>query len=85
MGSNSAIGFSGASWSWLPSAVLPRDGANLAARAAALLRVRQLLEVVKRTWRQHPVGSGGPGMPPQDNPERSSIWDDPELWLLMMH
>jgi hypothetical protein len=87
MGSNCAIGFGGASWSSLSSAVLPLGGgANLAARAsAALLRARQLLELVKGKRRQHPVGSGGPETPPQDNPECSSIWDDPALWLLMMH
>jgi hypothetical protein len=87
MGSNCAMGFGGASWSSLPSAVLPLGGGpNLAARAAAaLIRARQLFELVKDTRRQHPVGSGGPETPPQDNPECSSIWDDPALWLLMMH
>ena len=87
MGSNCAIGFGGASSSSLPSAVLPHgSSANLGARATAvLLRVRHLLELVKGTRRQHLVGSGGPETPPQDNPESSSIWDDPALWLLMMH
>lgn len=87
MGLNCAIGFGGTDWSWLPSPVLPLGGgANLGARAAAaLLRVLHLLELVKDMRLRHPVGSGGPETPPQDNPEYSSIWDDPALWLLMMH
>ena len=53
--------------------------------ATALLRGRELLQTLNRRWRKRHTGNGGPEMPPEDHAPRDSIWDDPELWMLMMH
>jgi hypothetical protein len=72
-----------------PAFASPRGlAANLAALgpvAAALLRVRELREALNQRWFKRPSGNGGPETPPEDHSTRNSIWDDPELWLLMMH
>jgi hypothetical protein len=50
----------------------------------ALLRGRELLQTLNRRWRKRRTGNGGPGMPPEDHPTSDGIWDDPELWMLIM-
>ncbi len=54
-----------------------RDGA---AQGAAIPRMHSAA-----TRRQRPAGSGGPGEPPEADPALWSHWDDPALWMLMMH
>jgi hypothetical protein len=53
--------------------------------ATALLRARRLLEAFNGPRREPPYGGGGPQTPPEDQPQYDSIWDDPALWMLMMH
>jgi hypothetical protein len=49
----------------------------------ALLRGRQWLDGLRRRRRRIP-GDGG-SHPPDDQPRSVSIWDDPDLWMLMIH
>ena len=79
-----------ARWCAAPLAFEPPCG--LAASLAALgpvattrLRARQLLEAVRGRNRKHPAGSGGPNEPPDTDSSPYSPWDDPALWMLMMH
>ena len=58
--------------------------AGLGPVAAALSRVRQWLDGYQRRRRQRPPGNGG-SEPPEDHPRDISIWDDPNLWMLMIH
>ena len=63
-------------------------GASLAALgpvATARLRVRQFLDTLRGTHKKRPTGSGGPGKPPETDPAPYGPWDDPALWMLMMH
>jgi hypothetical protein len=53
--------------------------------AAALLRVRRLLDALAGAWRERYLRNGGPPSPPEDQPTSASIWNDPALWMLMMH
>ena len=54
--------------------------------AAALLRLRELGEALNRRWFKRPSGNGGPETPPEDHSGSDSIWDDPELWMMItMH
>jgi hypothetical protein len=54
--------------------------------ATALLRGRELLERFGRRRRKRPAENGGSETPPpEDHPTNDRIWDDPELWMLMMH
>jgi hypothetical protein len=48
--------------------------------ATVLLRVRLLLEALKKARHNRPRSEE-----PEDYPESGSIWDDPALWMLMMH
>jgi hypothetical protein len=73
-----------------PAFASPRGlGAGLGALgpvAAALLRLRELREALNRRWFKRPSGNGGPETPPEDHSRSDSIWDDPELWtMIMMH
>ena len=79
-----------AGWSAAPLAFRPPPG--LAARLAALgpvatarLKARQFLDALRGTHRKRSAGSGGPGEPPEVDPEPGNHWDDPALWMLMMH
>lgn len=59
-------------------------GASLAALgrvATARLRARQFLDALRGTHK----GSRGPGKPPEADPAPHDPWDDPALWMLMMH
>ncbi len=63
-------------------------GASLAALgpvATARLRARQFLDALRGTHKKRPNGSGGPGGPPETDPAPRDPWDDPALWMLMMH
>jgi hypothetical protein len=51
----------------------------------ALLKVQRLLVERDSTWRKRFAGNGGGEPPPQEQPPGESIWDDPALWMLMMH
>jgi hypothetical protein len=65
-----------------------RLGASLAALgpvATARLRARQFLDTLRGTHKKRPAGSGGPGKPPEADPVSYGPWDDPALWMLMMH
>ena len=50
----------------------------------SLARIRNFIEGINGR-RAIPPGIGGdPGESPED-PPRESLWDDPALWMLMMH
>jgi hypothetical protein len=55
---------------------------GLAARART--RIRRFFASVDGRGAQTRAGTGGPGDPPEE-PLRNTVWDDPALWLLMMH
>jgi hypothetical protein len=79
-----------ARWCAAPLAFAPPRGlaASLAALgmvATAGLRARRLLEAFRGTPRQRPAGSGGPSEPQDPDSSAYSLWDDPALWMLMMH
>ncbi|MGC2304237.1 hypothetical protein [Candidatus Binatus sp.] len=71
-----------------PAFASPRGlGAGLAALgpvAAALLRLRELHDALNRRWFKRPSGNGGPETPPEDHSGSDSIWDDSELWMMIM-
>jgi hypothetical protein len=52
--------------------------------AAVLLRGRQWLEVLKQRRCRGPGRGDGPQEPSHDRFDTDSIWDDPELWLMIM-
>ena len=66
----------------------PRGRAESAAvfrpLATARLRARQFLQMLGGTQRQRPERSGDPGEPPEGNPAYND-WDEPALWIMMMH
>jgi hypothetical protein len=81
-----------------PLALLPPDGLDaslglLGPVEAARAKARQWLTALTRTmrWRRNRKPSGGGGrrrdpLPPDDERDTAgSIWDDPALWMLMMH
>jgi hypothetical protein len=73
-----------------PIAFRPPPGlaASLAALgpvATARLRARQFLDALRGTYKKRPTGNGGPGNPPEADPTPYGPWDDPALWMLMMH
>ena len=49
----------------------------------ALFRIREFLAAFKDRRPEPPVG-GDPDEPPEDAP-RANLWDDPALWMLMLH
>jgi len=78
-------------WSTPEPGLAPRRGVGpgpwlLRSLAAAFRHKRQMLEALQRSWLQRPTGNGGPSAPREDQQEAyDSIWDDPLLWLMMMH
>jgi hypothetical protein len=77
-------------WSVAPLAFRPPRG--LAASLAALgpattarLRARQFIDALRGTKKNRSGGSGGPGEPPESDAAPYGHWDDPALWMLMMH
>ena len=53
--------------------------------ATARLRARQFIEALRGAHKKRPAGSGGLGKPPEADPTPYGPWDDPALWMLMMH
>jgi hypothetical protein len=51
--------------------------------ATALFRIREFLELLKGRRPKPPAGDG-PEESPED-PSRDTLWDDPALWMLMLH
>jgi hypothetical protein len=51
--------------------------------ATALFRIREFLAAFKDRRPKPPAG-GGPDEPSED-PPRDNLWDDPALWMLMLH
>ena len=52
--------------------------------ARARIRIRRFFASVDSRGIQTRAGTGGPGEPPEE-PLRNTVWDDPALWMLMMH
>jgi hypothetical protein len=50
--------------------------------SALVLRLR---EALTGGWRKPPDENGSLPTPPEDYQTGESIWDDPVLWMLMMH
>ena len=50
----------------------------------ARVRAREFLETLRGPHRRRPGGSGDPGERPETLALRS-YWDDPALWMLMVH
>ena len=83
-----ASGF--ARWSTAPLAFRPPRGLRVSLRAlgptvTARLRARQFIDALRGTQKKCPNGGGGPGEPPEADPTPYNHWDDPALWMLMMH
>ena len=52
----------------------------------ATARVKQrFLDALRGTGRKRPAGGGGPDEPLEGGGTAWSHWDDPTLWILMMH
>ncbi len=52
---------------------------------AALFRLRKFIDDISPFNPRRPPG-GGPGHEPEEDAEpHASPWDDPALWMLMMH
>ena len=98
MSANLAKAMTMTGWSdAMPVGSLPRNGiaggAAVGPVAAALHRVGELFRAIRGTRRELTPGSGGPGEPPEQRPQdddpwddpRDSPWNDPALWMLMMH
>lgn len=65
-----------------PGGRVPPHG--IRAAATFLLRSRQWLDGLIRRRRRGPFGNGG-SEPQEEQPRETSIWDDPNLWMLMIH
>jgi hypothetical protein len=79
-----------ARWPAAPLAFRPPRGlaesvAALGPVATARLRSRRFLDALRGTRHKRPAGGGGPGELPEATPTPFSYWDDPALWMLMMH
>jgi hypothetical protein len=61
------------------------EPAALGPIATARLRARQFVDALRGTHKKRPAGSGGPGKPPEADAVSYGPWDDPALWMLMMH
>jgi hypothetical protein len=55
---------------------------GFAARARA--GIRRFFATIDGRGTKTPAGTGGPGAPPEE-PLSNTVWDDPALWMLMMH
>lgn len=77
--------WSAAAFAFRPPRGLAASLAALGPLATARLRARQFLETFRGADHQRPAGRGGPGEPPAADPTAWSHWDDPALWMLMMH
>jgi hypothetical protein len=52
--------------------------------ARARTRIRRFFATTDGRGTKTPAGTGGPGAPPEE-PLSNTVWDDPALWMLMMH
>ncbi len=68
-----------------PPRSLSESLAGLGTLATARLRARQFVEALRGKHRKRPVGSGGPSERPEADPAPYNHWEDPVLWILMMH
>ena len=71
---------------WPRSLFVGPSRPGLAARSRT--RIRGFFASVDGRGAQTRAGTGGPGEPPEEPPEeplRNTVWDDPALWMLMMH
>jgi hypothetical protein len=78
-----------ADWNATPLALVPPRGlgaklAVLGSAVTALLKGRRLLEARGLPRGKLPAG-GGPPEPGEECRAAGSIWDDPTLWMLMIH
>jgi hypothetical protein len=46
--------------------------------------IRRFFATIDGRGAKTPAGTGGPGAPPEE-PLSNTVWDDPALWMLMMH
>jgi hypothetical protein len=79
-----------ARWFAAPLAFRPPRGlatslAALGPAATARLKARQFIDALRGAHKKRPTGGGGPGEPPESDPAPYGHWDDPALWMLMMH
>jgi hypothetical protein len=71
-----AFGGIGTFWDGgLWSAIMPSE--------AALFRLRNFIDDIS-PFNPRRAPGGGPGCEPEDE-EHDSVWNDPALWMLMMH
>jgi hypothetical protein len=47
-------------------------------------RIRRFFASIDGRGTKTRAGTGGPGEPPEE-PLHYTVWDDPALWILMMH
>jgi hypothetical protein len=57
---------------------------KLSLTARARIRIRGFFASIDGRGIQTRAGTGRPGEPPEE-PLRNTAWDDPALWMLMMH
>ncbi|HUC09942.1 MAG TPA: hypothetical protein VL985_05895 [Stellaceae bacterium] len=79
-----------AGWPAAKPGLAPRHGNGsgpslLNSIAAAFRRKCQIFKREQRIWRQPAAGNGGPPAPNAEQQVYDSIWDDPLLWMMMMH
>jgi hypothetical protein len=71
----------------LPARVLPQNSflrlSGLGFAATALFRIREFLAAFKDRRPKPPAGGGSEE--PAEEPPRDTLWDDPALWMLMLH
>jgi hypothetical protein len=71
-----------------PASTWPRslfaDPSKPSFASRARLRIRRFFATIDGRGAKTYAGSGGPGEPSEE-PLRNTVWDDPALWMLMMH
>ncbi len=71
-------------WTTGPAASLPRNLFSRLLDASPLTRIRQFFIGARHRRIKPPATGGGPGESPEE-PPHDALWDDPALWMLMMH
>jgi hypothetical protein len=67
---------------WPRSLFVRPSKPNLA--ASARIRIRRFFLSIDGRGAKTRAGTGGPGEPSEE-PLHNTVWDDPALWMLMMH
>ena len=71
-----------------PTSMLPRSAFSRRLEASfkvsPLVKIRKFFEDISARRAKPPANCGGPGQPPEE-PAHDSPWDDPAIWMLMMH